>query len=104
MQAVKTAQTRQASTVDKYAAGSRSWRTNNPGLMGLGAIATQHGAIGQALGVAVFQNPQQGRNALSVTLADESFQSMTVAQVLKRFIPGYTPRMRFISHLRMSVE
>jgi hypothetical protein len=55
----------------KYAAGSRSWRTNNPGLIGLGVIAAQHGAIGQALGVAVFQNPKQGRNAL----ADDPFKA-----------------------------
>jgi hypothetical protein len=62
--------------------------------VGLGVIAAQHGAIGQALGVAVFQNPQQGRNALAATLADKSFKGVTVAQALKRFIPGYAPPPR----------
>lgn len=81
-------------TTTKYSAGSRSWRTNNPGLLGLGVLTAQHGAIGQVLGVAVFQNPQQGRNALFAALGEESFAHLTVPQALARLIPLYTPPPR----------
>ncbi|MEJ2460641.1 MAG: hypothetical protein P8098_03305 [Candidatus Thiodiazotropha sp.] len=33
----------------KYAAGSKSWRTNNPGLVGMSTLTAQHGALGSAL-------------------------------------------------------
>ncbi len=78
----------------KYAAGSRSWRTSNPGLIGLSVLAMNHGAFAQVLGVAVFQSPEQGRKALVATLGDEDFAGLTVEQALRRFIPGYTPPPR----------
>jgi hypothetical protein len=59
--------------------GSRSWRTNNPG---------------QVMGVAVFQNPAQGRNALQAMLGHEELAGQTVASVLQRYIPNYTPPLR----------
>jgi hypothetical protein len=80
--------------VTQYSAGSRSWRTSNPGLVGMSTLTAQHGALGSALGVAVFRDPEAGRRALVATLGDESFQSVTVAQALSRFIPGYTPPSR----------
>jgi hypothetical protein len=78
----------------KYAAGSKSWRTNNPGLVGMSILTAQHGALGSALGVAVFGDPESGRRALIASLGDESLASATVAQTLSRFIPGYTPPPR----------
>jgi hypothetical protein len=80
--------------VTKYSAGSRSWRTSNPGLVGMSTLTAQHGALGSALGVAVFRNPEDGRRALVATLGDKSFQSVTVVQALSRFIPGYRPPSR----------
>ena len=49
--------------VTKYSAGSRSWRTNNPGLLPANEITWPYGAIGEALGVAVFQNPRRAAAA-----------------------------------------
>ena len=80
--------------VTKYSAGSRSWRTSNPGLVGMSTLTAQHGALGSALGVAVFRDPESGRRALVATLGDESMRAVTVAQALSRFIPGYTPPSR----------
>jgi hypothetical protein len=77
--------------VTKYAAGSKSWRTNNPGLVGMSILTAQHGALGSALGVAVFGDAESGRRALIACLGDETLASATVAQTLSSFIPGYTP-------------
>ncbi len=80
--------------ITKYAKGSRSWRTNNPGLVSFCLETRQQGAIGQVLGVAVFQDPEQGRRALQVMLGREELAGQTVASVLQHYIPNYTPPPR----------
>ncbi|WP_428634289.1 PAAR-like domain-containing protein, partial [Sedimenticola sp.] len=80
--------------ITKYAKGSRSWRTNNPGLVSFCLETRQQGAIGQVLGVAVFQDPEQGRRALQVMLGREELAGQTVAAVLRSYIPNYTPPPR----------
>ncbi len=80
--------------ITKYAKGSRSWRTNNPGLVSFCLETRQLGAIGQVLGVAVFQNPEQGRRALQAMLGREELAGQTVASVLQRYISNYTPPPR----------
>jgi hypothetical protein len=52
----------------QYSAGSRSWRTNNPGLLPANEITWPYGAIGEALSVAVFKDPESGRRALRGSL------------------------------------
>ncbi len=81
--------------VTKYSAGSRSWRTNNPGLLPANEITWPYGAIGQALGVAVFQNPEAGRRALHGYLAHDRNAGRTVDNLLRGFLPTrYTPPPR----------
>ena len=62
----------------QYSAGSRSWRTNNPGLLPANEITWPYGAIGEALGVAVFRDPDAGRKALRGYLAHDNNAGRTV--------------------------
>jgi hypothetical protein len=81
--------------VTKYSAGSRSWRTNNPGLLPANEITWPYGAIGEALGVAVFRDPDAGRRALCGYLAHEKNAGRTVDDLLRGFLPTrYTPPPR----------
>lgn len=76
-------------TITVYSGGSRSWRRQNPGLIGYGLHAYEFGAIGNIGGVAVFADAAAGKRALVARLACEDFQWLTVEQAMRRFYPPY---------------
>lgn len=77
------------------ASGSRSWRTNNPGLLPTNEITWPYGAIGEALGVAAFRDPDAGRRALRGYLAHDNNAGRTVDDLLRGFLlTRYTPPTR----------
>jgi hypothetical protein len=79
----------------QYAAGSRSWRINNPGLLPANEITWPYRAIGEALGVAVFKDPDSGRRALRGYLAHDNNAGRTVDDLLRGFLlTRYTPPPR----------
>ena len=76
-------------TVTVYSGGSRSWRTNNPGMLGFGLFAYGHGAIGQACGLAAFKDYNSGKQALAAMLGEDRFMMLTVEQAYQQFDPSY---------------
>lgn len=77
-------------TVTVYRGGSRSWRTNNPGLLGFGPSACRQGALCALGNVAAFPSYARGKSALVVLLSARDFACLTVAQAYQRFVPTYT--------------
>ena len=78
-----------SSTVTVYSGGSRSWRTNNPGMIGFGLFAYGHGGIGTACGLAAFKDYNNGKQALVAMLGEERFQTLKVEQAYQQFDPTY---------------
>jgi hypothetical protein len=60
--------------------GTKAWRCNNPGSIQYvkGGFAMRHGAIGHAMGMAVFPNQFAGKTALIVRLKTGKFPSYTI--------------------------
>lgn len=81
-------------SVTVYSAGSRSWRTHNPGLLATSLFTYDQGCIGSALQVAAFPDIATGRRALVTLLSSQDYVPLTVLQTLKQFIPHYQPPAR----------
>lgn len=77
-------------TMTVYQGGSRSWRTNNPGLLGFGMFAYQQGALCAVGNVAAFPAYAKGKSALVAILGQRDFACLTVEQCYQRFVPSYT--------------
>lgn len=85
--------------------GSKAWRCNNPGSIKYvkGGFAMRHGAIGHAMGMAVFRNQFAGRTALIVRLKTGKFPSYTIEKFPEIWEPdniaGYRKMLYEISKL-----
>ncbi|MCG5509580.1 PAAR-like domain-containing protein [Ectothiorhodospira lacustris] len=73
-----------------FRGGSLSWRTQNPGLLGLGMAALDNGSIGIAQGLPVFPSPDQGRRALRAWLGGQETAHQTLAGLYRRIDPDWT--------------
>lgn len=71
----------------KNLGGSISWRNNNPGNIRPGQFATEHGAIGQAGGFAVFPSYAVGRAALIALLKGPVYRNLTLLQAMEKYAP-----------------
>lgn len=69
--------------------GSQTWRHNNPTLLPFNASARQNGALGQAYGVAIFENRSDGEQAFLTELERPKYLHMTLGQLVNLFIPSY---------------
>ncbi|MCG5525669.1 DUF4150 domain-containing protein [Ectothiorhodospira haloalkaliphila] len=76
-------------TVTIHRGGSLSWRTHNPGLLGLGPVAQDHGAIGIAQGVPVFPSLEHGRRALRDWLGRAETRHLSIASLYRRVDPDW---------------
>ncbi len=70
-----------------HSGGTQAWRNNNPGNIRSGNFATNHGAIGEASGFAVFPNTQTGENALRSLLNTNNYRNSTLDAMTARYAP-----------------
>ncbi|MGM0677548.1 MAG: PAAR-like domain-containing protein, partial [Pseudomonadota bacterium] len=76
-------------TVTILRGGSVSWRTHNPGLLGLGTVALAHEAIGVAHGVPVFPSLEHGRRALRDWLGQAQIRHHSIASLYRHIDPDW---------------
>ncbi len=77
-------------TMTVYQSGSRSWRSNNPGLLGFSMFTYQQGALCAVGNVAAFPSYAKGKSALVAMLGQSNFACLTVEQGYQRFVPSYS--------------
>ena len=78
--------TRADRTVETRKGGSQAWRNNNPG--NIEGKSGLFGSIGENGKFVIFSNEQDGFNALIANLQTSKYQSLTVADAIKRLAPS----------------
>lgn len=71
-----------------FIGGNRTWLNQNPGDIGAGSWAKQHGAIGKARGFAIFPNYKTGRAAIFDLLKSEGYINQTIWDAIPHYAPA----------------
>lgn len=71
--------------------GSVATRTNNPGNIAAGDFATQHGAIGNQNGFAVFQDPTSGTAAEDALVSLYAQKGASISDLISSWSPATAP-------------
>ncbi len=69
--------------------GSQAWRNNNPGNVVYGSFAERHGAIGKNGVMAVFPNPETGKNADRSLLKGPDYRRLTLNDAIAKRSPPF---------------
>lgn len=69
--------------------GIRSSRNNNPGNIEYGRFAKKHGAVGSDGRFAVFETPEQGRNAMEALVFGPNYADRTIQSAINRYAPPF---------------
>ncbi|NTS77918.1 DUF4150 domain-containing protein [Catenovulum sp. SM1970] len=78
-------------SAEQRSGGNQAWRHNNPGLLPFNLVAKQNDALGQAYGIAIFPDKDQGESAFKAHCQSAKFSGFTLGQMIAHFIPDYYP-------------